>query len=519
MFSVLAGSTGLFTGLSALAIWKIGMGMDQEWYLYSASRALAGADIYGTEVLETNPPYIVWFHALPVGLARLLHISNENGLRVLIVIATLGSLAWCNSLIKRAIPQRARVSTWLLAFAFAALTLAGALKSMTGQREHILTLCLLPYFFAAGLRAGQKQLSTAEAVALGLAGAIGVCCKPYQLLAIVAAELMLVILRRSLRTLWRPELVTMVLACAAYLICVRWFVPQYLADEVPVLRLTYWAYQGIPFADMALKPRSLITLATILGAGVATWRMRAKLHAPYSIAVLLAAATGSLTAFLVQGTNFGYQLVPAMWFATCAVVVLLAELAGKELRESARSWSNAAVFAAMFLVGALCFPAIAPKPSKADQESSPKVEAILNSEPPGTHVYWMETTMGFFPAAVNHHFFYASRFVNVWMLPSILRNEQHQPGLRKQLSPSQLASVSQIQRDDLLDDFHRWQPALVAVERCNDPSLEPCQALGNGRADLLGWFLRDPRFQQVWTHYKFVATAGRFDFYKLENQR
>jgi hypothetical protein len=45
--------------------------------------------------------------------------------------------------------------------------------------------------------------------------------------------------------------------------------------------------------------------------------------------------------------------------------------------------------------------------------------------------------------------------------------------------------------------------------------MEPCEGMKGGLVDLLAWFQTDPAFQQVWSHYKFVETAGRYDYYAL----
>lgn len=48
---------------------------DQCWLLYAAGRILQGTQLYGSKLIETNPPLVVWFSALPMFLAAKLHTS------------------------------------------------------------------------------------------------------------------------------------------------------------------------------------------------------------------------------------------------------------------------------------------------------------------------------------------------------------------------------------------------------------------------------------------------------------
>lgn len=62
------------------------------------------------------------------------------------------------------------------------------------------------------------------------------------------------------------------------------------------------------------------------------------------------------------------------------------------------------------------------------------------------------------------------------------------------------------------EDFARWRPQLVLIERCQDPAVQ-CQVLEDRHDNLLAWFLRDPGFREIFAHYHYLRSAGPFDAY------
>ncbi|MGH7526003.1 MAG: hypothetical protein ACREMX_04805, partial [Gemmatimonadales bacterium] len=57
---------------------------DTAWLLYAAERWLDGARLY-VDLVEVNPPLIIWLNAIPVLVARALAISPLLVYRLLVV--------------------------------------------------------------------------------------------------------------------------------------------------------------------------------------------------------------------------------------------------------------------------------------------------------------------------------------------------------------------------------------------------------------------------------------------------
>ena len=104
------------------------------------------------------------------------------------------------------------------------------------------------------------------------------------------------------------------------------------------------------------------------------------------------------------------------------------------------------------------------------------------------------------------------------MLPAILRaQDEDQQGGRLKRQPSGGAGGGswmrfQARGDGGNEDFARWKPQLVLVERCQDPVVQ-CQVLEDRHDDLLGWFLRDAGFRAEFAGYRYWKSVGSFDAY------
>jgi hypothetical protein len=536
--AVLALLAGAFAGLGLLATALFALGTDQVWLLYAGGRVLHHAQIYGAEVMESNPPFILWLSALPAALSDALHRSPAFGFRVCILLLSAAILAWCLVLLRHTVTVRRGLLGWAFAAAFFGFTFFLAHSNNIGQREHLLVLFMLPYLFGAALRFRRVNIPAAEAFLIGLSAAVGICCKVHHLLIVVGIELMLAIHRRTLRSLLRPEFFGVLTGGVAYIAAVQLFAPRYLHQVVPLLTQTYWAFGGIPLHTMVLQKRSLMLLLLTFACAAVAWALRTRLATAALQAALAAAAVCSLAAYWVQGTGFNYQLIPVSCFLSLAVVTLLADVATAPLRTAGfetqhplpgAKWPPQPLPAlpmwiAPTLAVLACVVTLAggyhhfqrEGAAKAAATVDPATRALLSAYPAGSRVALMSLDIGFFPSIADHNFFYAERFPHLWMMPAIVRTERHEPGLSKHLTPQQVADLTVKQDAYMVDDLNHWQPVLVGVERCNDPALETCEGMHHGEIDLLQFFMTDPAFAQAWSRYKFVESAGRYDFYALK---
>src|SRR5262249_1902721 len=123
---------------------------DVAWILHSAGRVLAGERLY-VDLVEGNPPLIVWLHFAPIWLARAAGTSEILAVRILVLLVIAGSLMLTGRTLRRIAPDRPAGRLLVLGVAFfVLLPMAGY---DFGQREHLLFVMVLPYLFMASGRA------------------------------------------------------------------------------------------------------------------------------------------------------------------------------------------------------------------------------------------------------------------------------------------------------------------------------------------------------------------------------
>ena len=140
---------------------------DIAWLLYVARRWMSGRELY-VDVVEINPPLIVWISAIPIWLAGALGIDAQFTAIPFFVAAVLACAWWTASLLRGSgklfedrLPVFAAIGTVLL------VVPAGDL----GQREHLLVAAILPYLalFARSLD-GERTVPRDALIAGGARG-------------------------------------------------------------------------------------------------------------------------------------------------------------------------------------------------------------------------------------------------------------------------------------------------------------------------------------------------------------
>ncbi len=486
-------------------------GHDQAWYLFAAERVLNGAQLYGPYVSDTNPPMIVWFSMLPVLLSRVLPLSETLCLRLIVLVLLLGSTTWCLRILRHV--------AWMEETTLRALVGLGILyvglrivPSNFGQREHLFVILTLPYLFAVSTGA-VDELSRAERCALGLAAGMAICFKPQHALALVAAEMVLLVNRRTLRRLISPEVLTLMVSGVVYLVAVRVVTPRYTKEIVPLLLDTYWAYGTASVAGLlfAMKMRLLVACALF---GVSVFLLHSH---PLSLAVATFAAcsVGSMLAYALQRTGWPYHRYPSSSFLILAAVLLVLNISQPFLRR----WEGRTVgrpvayacLAAVLLAGFGFFPR---QLARAPLQRS-EVYRFLEERKGTRTVFVFSTTVGWMADVLDLRWNWGARFPCLWFVPAIVQNEHGLPEAGrpfKRLGPERLAAISSIQRTEVAEDLNRFQPSVVMVEHCDRE--HECQAIEGKSFNTLSWFLEDSRFVEAWSHYRRdSAGPASFDVY------
>jgi hypothetical protein len=223
-------------GLGVLPVFLGVLNADDTWLLNAASRVLAGDTLY-VDVVETNPPLIVWLNFLPVLMARAMGFSNVLGLRLSVLGLVASSLLLSHWTLCRVLPDRPASRRFLLVLSlFILLPLSGY---DFGEREHILVALVLPYLLMASGRAMGRPIDGIVPWVVGAMAAVGILLKPYFVPLWISVEAYVAYNRRDWRAWLRPEAVIVAALGLTYAIAIVAITPEYLA-------LVKWARPCIP---------------------------------------------------------------------------------------------------------------------------------------------------------------------------------------------------------------------------------------------------------------------------------
>jgi hypothetical protein len=434
-------------------------GHDQLWFLLMARRWLGGAQLYGPEVFDSNPPMIVWASALPVWVAAHIGVAASLVGKLLVVVLDV-ALAWLvlNAL-ELSTGKTSRNARLWLAFGF--VVIFGAVEARDfGQRDALTALLLLPYVLAAaawsveGLDSATRRGLRIAAVLLA---ALGVCLKVQ--LALVPGVIEAVLLVRALlssgtsgsRSAWlrRLEPWILVVVGAVYLLAIRGLTPLYFASAVRLNLMTYWAIGHLTLVELFVQA---IGLHALLAMALASMKQERKERSRFAAAITMLCVAGlaATVAYYVQGTGWYYQQLPAISFFGCAVVLqLLSLVERKSARRAARLAVKGvvvenedvavgvpiAIAALVVLAGVLTihFAGFGFTPRGFDADHTFQITqpdpGFFTALAPGTPVAILTTSVDDAMMPIErYHLQWVQSMNNLWLLPAWLRTARPPTG-------------------------------------------------------------------------------------------
>ncbi len=483
------------------------LGHDQYSYLLEARRLLSGAELYGPRIAETNPPLIIWFSVIPVLLAGALHIGETITFQIMTLIMVVISVGWSLRIAGKW--ERLRDRRALLFLAVVLLYLESPKDiQIFGQREHFTLICLLPYVLSIAFNV-VSSLSAKERIAIGVIAGLGICFKPQEILIIVAIETVLLFLHRSLRHLLCVEFLSATFTCALYVVLIALCSPRYMTAMVPLLMDTYWALGSFSAQYLAYRQLPETCAGALVLFAVAFWRLESTERA--ASLILTASWLASSLAYDMQHTDWSYHRYPPSAFIILAVALLPIFAARSFLAANDRDSSFALRLASLTLL--IAFLALEIRTPR--RTTLPDDGGTLSALNKGDNAYVFSTSVFVLPMLYRRKLEWGSRYMHLWMLPSITKNEAAEVGSRKappgepfkSLKPGTVAKLASIQRTNTAQDLDHWKPRIVLVQKC------PCDFIDDPRFNMIDWFSKDAAFATVWSHYQKQPGFSGFDVY------
>jgi len=474
--------------LAAVALSGAYVNHDAAWYLYMSGRWLDGATLY-RDVVDTNPPLIVWLSTPPVAVARALGTPAPALFKVWVFMVALAALAVCWRSIRRQSQSLAFATTAGLVF----LCLLYP-KGDFGQREHVAVLLALPYVVTTADRAASR--SRAAAVAIGIAGGLGFAIKPHFVLAWVAVEAAALFwFRLGFR---RPQLIAAAVTIVTYAALVLTLTPAYLH----VLQQVREVYGGLD-SEASLLRVPAVQVWTASAMAVAAIRWRSGDRTPI---LLFAAATGFLAAALLQFKGWTYQMYPARVFLAAFAISGVATLLEIAPHIAASVRGGMRTLGLAFSAGLVIWTArdvVQVRHPDAADLVSPLIAQIEHEAPAGPLAVLSMRTLIYpaFPAVNYTGAAWSLRQNSMWFLPGLYaEQDSHGPPFR----PHAPDAMSATEREFFLqveNDLCSKPPALLLVE---DPLALPPR--GRRGIDFLAYYGQSERLARLFAHY---APDGR----------
>jgi hypothetical protein len=417
---------------------------DIAWLLYVARRWMAGRELY-VDVVEVNPPLIVWISAVPLKIGRWFGVDPQLVAMPVFIAAVLGCAWWTAGVLRASggifaerLPVFAAIGCVLLILPAADL----------GQREHLLVAAFLPYLALfsqsldhradrtapgrdAPLHGGhapgdRRRLIAAWLVAGGLAG-MGCALKPRYGAVFAALECLALI--RGLRP-WRIMPIAAGSALVGYAGLVAILCPAYLGRAVPMALALYGA-TDVPFPRLLADSASLLC-GQLVAAGLLWLRRRSLPNYNLMLTLMVFAATSTLVCF-VDGKDWYYHRLPAI----VATVLALLLWTATELVQ--RRWQvRWPALAAVVAVAVFCAASVRQLEPEAVGAVEPgrtaldRLEQIIQTEHARTYIAFSEWIALGFPVVNQTGVTWASRFDSMWALKGEVWRARIDPAAAKE---------------------------------------------------------------------------------------
>jgi len=507
---------GLLIGLTVAAQIAMVPTPDTAFLLYAAGRLLDGARLY-RDLVEINPPLIIWLNLPVAWLARRLHVSDFAlySLATALVVGAL--LLFTRRLARRyALDDAPGLRRYVLLLLCVALFPFAGLDF--GEREHLVVALLLPYVFLTVAWLRGQRVPGLEAAVTGCLGGLAVALKPHFGLVWLALE----VLRRwripSERWKVGPAAAAAVAVLAGYVLVVLRVTPEYL-PLVGLLGPAYTQFLKDPFFHLLiLAPRGALVLFVLLALAA----LRRRIESDAFVTVFAVAMVACYLAGAAQEKGFPYHFFPALVLAVVLLGLLARLRARADWRLSERLYARlpgplAAAIGLVAVGSTLVTLAGGGPKERRERKEMLELAAIVRDHAAGRPVGVLSWHLASaFPLLNYAGVTLATRLPHLWILPASYWDSLRAEGPLRYHRVDQMQPAERWMYNGVREDLLSVQPNVLVVLR---PARDVRQN-GLRRLHYIRYFERDPGLAAFFSRYEFLAEKGEFDLYqRIEHGR
>jgi len=268
------------------------------------------------DIIDINPPMIIYLNVIPVLLANTLNFT----LVWAFVLAVLFLIIICASLLKKIIAASGvftHKQIMFVDFMFYLSSLYILLRHSYGQREHLFSICLVPYLFLRIFRSEIKSsLSMPVVASIGILCGIMSVLKPYFLFIIFILEMSLIYSEKSWKGLKKPEVFYFLLPICLYVVHFlfwpRNMLHAFFGELVPMV-LKHYNSMDYPTIELLLKSTSLILALLFSIILYINLKKKFGMQQRSMFNCFLAVGASALSMYLLQHKGWTYQQVPSIF--------------------------------------------------------------------------------------------------------------------------------------------------------------------------------------------------------------
>lgn len=459
---------------------------DIAWLLYVARRWMAGRELY-IDLVEVNPPLIVWLSTVPLALSRWLGLGVQSVAMPTFIVAVLACAWWSASLLRQ---HGGLFVNRVTVFAILSIVLLIIPAGDLGQREHLLIAAMLPYLilFAGSLDGIKPRLR--DSIVAGVIAGLGCALKPRH--AGVFLLLECIALTHGLRP-WRALPIAAGVTMAAYAGLIALISPAYLNRAVPMAMALYGA-TDVPFKRLLLD--SAVLMAGEAVAIGLLWLRRRSLPERSLMLTLMVFAVASTAICFMDGKDWYYHRLPATIATVLALLCWAASTFVK--RRSHPHPARVPLAVAGLVVVILCAGSLQRLEPQVIQAVEPgqttvaRLEQIIHRERARSYIAFSEWIALGFPVVNNTGVTWASRFDSMWALKGELWRARFDPRVTREWPVSRW----------VVYDFITGCPDIAVVDTRE----------GTNYVAVLS--ARDPAFKRAWSRYRRIDAFDGLEVYK-----
>jgi hypothetical protein len=450
---------------------------DVAWLLHVARDWLHGRRLY-VDIVEINPPLIVWLSAIPVLIADFAGASATSVAVVLAAAFMLGCAWWCAVLLRGYSPLFQRRAP---AFAAISVTLLAVPGGDFAEREHLLVAGALPYLCLLARRLGGSDASTRSEVLIGFLAGAGCALKPTYGLAFTIVGGVAAL--RGARP--RAEVASFLAVLLSYGVAILALYPEYFSTAAPLAVALYGANDP-PLGRLLGVCRTLI-----FGDAVALVLLLNHARPPRSdklFMTLVVFGCGATLTCLVEAKDWFYHQIPGTVAITLALLYWIAAATSRAIAPARHARLGLAVSAcALGTFGYAALGRLTPRMQVAlapEMTTEANLERLILHEGSRSYMAFSQFLWVAFPVVDDVGVTWTSRFDSMWALRGQLYRAQREGDQTESNWPI---------RQWVTADFLAYRPDLVVVD-------------DRDGLDYLGVLTVDDAFARAWAEYRQIAT-------------